>query len=226
MTRKKKTSDFVFFCITSVFSLFCFVSLPLIRSWIETSLHVTWTRWAIHLSLLPVCTYSIYYCNCNTKMGCAAMNPKPPPRTHVHFENSVPPPPHGTHPWSAHRASSKKGLASFLSVSWNRQTFQLQRWRSEGTGQMDKKDPSNMNERHELDLATTTKRKEKRADLKRECPHRNLISCQSAKWESLLANWDINACRLQAGLLCAWKRCLISEQPGLEHSWNKEMAVM
>lgn len=141
MTRKKKkkTSDFVFFCITSVFSFFCFVSLPSIRSWIEMSSHVTWTRWAIHLSLLPVCTYSIYYCNCNTKMGCAAMNRTPQPLYACPFwEFSAPLPP-GTHPWSAHRASSKKGLASFLSVSWNRQTFQLQRWRSEGTGQMDKR---------------------------------------------------------------------------------------
>lgn len=46
--------------------------------------------------------------------------------------------------------------------------------------------------KNELDLA----------DLKEERPHGKLIICQSAKWESLLANWDISADRLQA-LCCS-----------------------
>lgn len=108
----KKPSDRYFLHYLS-FSFIYFVLLPLIRSCIEMSLHLTWTRWAIRLSSLLVCTYSIYYCNSNTKMGCSAVSR---PCTHVHFENSVHLPSEA-HAWSAHSASSKKGLASFLSVS-------------------------------------------------------------------------------------------------------------
>lgn len=142
---------------------------------------------AVHLSLLLVYTYSIYHCNCNTTTGRRlSLN-----CMHAHLEKCRAPPPLRLFLGAAHSTSSKKGLGPFLSVSLNRQTFQLQRRCSGWTGQMAKQKMKPIEHTNELDLA----------DWKREHPHGKLIICQSAKWESLLANWDISAYRL----LCAWK---------------------
>lgn len=67
----------------------------------------TFTTAAISLSLLLVCTNSIYSCNCNTNLGCYELTMYACP-----FRN----PPSEAQPWSAHSASSKKGLVSFLSL--------------------------------------------------------------------------------------------------------------
>lgn len=141
-------------------------------------------------------------------------NPQPP-CTHVHFENSV------TLDPLIELLPKKDSLHFSLSPETVRHSSssgdavkELVRWRK-GPIKHERTTQTRFSKKRE-------KKKKKRADLKWECPHRNLISCQSAKWESLLANWDINACRLQAGLLCAWKRCLISEQPRLEYSETRD----
>lgn len=83
----------VFFCVTSVYSLVCFV-LKLHRK-----MSVTFSDRSFHF-----CTYSVYYCS--TKMFSFELTPFACPFSEF------------TSPVKAHSASSKKGLASFLPVSW------------------------------------------------------------------------------------------------------------
>lgn len=164
MTRKKKKQVTLFFSALPqfFFPLLCFAAIDkklhrnvIIYNVDALKLSITFSDRAIQLSLLLICTYSIYYWNCNTNMGCrisffSFQLWTDPVCTRMSIRRTQCTSPSKAHPRSARSASSKKGLGTFLFLSRKPSDIPAvaaTQWMNGSDGQ---RTPSNTNE---LDLA-------------------------------------------------------------------------